>query len=253
MVKRQTWILLAVFVVLIGLAFFWTRYQNDQKRAHPTPTPTPEINLFTIDSSAVASLKITDNVGGKTVMVGRDISGQWALVDPQAEYTDIASVEAAVTQLASLRVTSSISTTENLSEYGLDKPAYTIMVNINSGGQLIAQVGSPTATSSGYYVQVPGGVPQIVAKYSIDAVLKLLLKPPIATPTVAPTMTGVITPTAVTTATLVLPSSTPNPLPAATDTLTPTYTNTQLPSTSTTAPQATATSVAVTPTETEKP
>ena len=93
-----------------------------------------------------------------------------------------------MTQLTSLKVTSSISTTENLAEYGLDQPAYTITVNVNDGGQLLAQVGSATATSSGYYVLVPGGVPQIVAKYGLDAVLKLLTNPPIATPTATPTV-----------------------------------------------------------------
>ena len=41
-------------------------------------------------------------------MVARDVTGQWKLVDPQAEYTDVASVESAVTQLASLQVTSSL-------------------------------------------------------------------------------------------------------------------------------------------------
>jgi hypothetical protein len=253
MVKRQTWVLLAVFVVLIGLAFFWTRFQNDRKKSNPTPTPTPQQHIFTMDSAAVASLKITDNVSGKSVMVARDVSGQWKLVDPQAEFTDVASVESAVTQLASLQVTSSLPTNSNLAEYGLDQPAYTITVNVNDGGQLLAQVGSATATNSGYYVLVPGGVPQIVAKYGLDAVLKLLSKPPIATPTSAPTETGAIEPAVETTATLAIPTSTSTPLPAPTETPAPASTATLPPATSTTKPQATSTSQAATPTETAKP
>ena len=251
MVKRQTWVLLVVFAVLIGIAFFWTRVQNDRKKSNPTATPTPQQKLFTIDSATVASLKITDNVSGKSVMVARDVTGQWKLVDPQADYTDVASVESAVTQLASLQVTSSLPDSSNLAEYGLDQPAYTIAVNINDGGQLLAQVGSTTATSSGYYVLVPGGVPQIVAKYGLDAVLKLLSKPPIATPTIAPTVTGAIEPTAVITATLALPTTTSTPLPAPTDTPAPTAT--LPPATSTSRPQATSTPLAATPTETAKP
>jgi hypothetical protein len=245
MVKRQTWVLLAVFAALIGLAFFWTRYQNNWTKSHPTPTPTPEQKVFSVDSAAIASLMISDNASGKIVRVARDATGQWALVEPKAEYTDISSVEAAVTQLTSLKVTSSISTTENLAEYGLDQPAYTITVNVNDGGQLLAQVGSATATSSGYYVLVPGGVPQIVAKYGLDAVLKLLTNPPIATPTA--------TPTVVITATLMIPSSTPSLLPVTTDTAAPTSTATLPPATSTPEPQATSTPLAATPTETAKP
>ena len=253
MVKRQTWVLLAVFAVLIVLAFFWTRFQNDRKKSNPTTTPTPAQYIFTLDSATVASLKITDNVNGKSVMVARDVTGQWTLVDPQAEYTDVASVESAVSQLASLRVTSSLPTSNNLAEYGLDQPAYTIMVNVNDGGQLLAQVGSTTATSSGYYVLVPGGVPQIVAKYGLDAVLKLLLNPPIATPTIAPTVPGAIEPAVVTTATLAIPTSTYIPLPAPTDTPAPASTATLPPATSTPEPQATSTPLAATPTETAKP
>ena len=259
MVKRQTWVLLVVFAVLIGLAFVWTRYQNDRKKTHPSTTPTPEQYLYTMDSAAIASLKITDNVSGKTVMVARDVTGQWALVEPKAEYTDVANVEAAVTQLASLRVLTALDSTDNLAEYGLDKPAYTITVIINGGQQFIAQVGSTTVTSSGYYVLIPGGVPQIVAKYGLDAVLKLWLNPPIATPPVAPTLPGTVAPTVVTTVTLEAPSSTPSPLPASTNTPPPTgtpvpaFTATVVPDPSTPTSEATSTPAAATPTETEKP
>jgi archaellum component FlaG (FlaF/FlaG flagellin family) len=271
MVKRQTWVLLAVFAVLIGLAFGWTRYQNDRKKSQPTPIATPEQFLFTLDSATVASMKITDNVSSKVVTVARDISGQWILVEPKAEYTDVANVEAAVTQLASLRVLTALDSTDNLAEYGLDKPAYTITVIINGGQQFIAQVGSTTVTSSGYYVLIPGGVPQIVAKYGLDAVLKLWLNPPIATPPVAPTLPGTVAPTVVTTVTLEAPSSTPSPLPASTNTPPPTgtlvptstpvptgtpvpaFTATVAPDPSTPTSEATTTPAAATPTETEKP
>jgi hypothetical protein len=202
-------------------------------------------DLFAVDGTAIASFKIVDNGSGTTVMVARDANGQWSLVEPQAQYTDIASVEAAVTQLTSLQVTSSLEESGNLADYGLDKPAYTITVNVNGGGQLVAQVGSPTATSSGYYVQMPGSVPQIIPKYGLDAVLKLLKNPPIATPT--------STPTTVITGTLAAPSSTPSSLPVLTDISAPASTATVPPPTSTPVPQATATPLAATPTETAKP
>ena len=259
MVKRQTWILLAVFVALIGLAFIWTGYQNNQRKSHPTASPTPEQFLFTFDSAAVASLKLTDNTSGKSVMVSRDTAGQWVLVEPQAEFTDIASVEAAVTQLASLRVTSSLTNTQNPAEFGLDKPAYTITININGGGQLLAQVGSATATSSGYYVLAPGGALQIVNKYGLDAVFKLLTNPPVATATVAPTSTGQIAPTVVATATLPAPSSTPLQQPAATGTSQPATSTPELQATATETvatvveATATATETVATATETTKP
>lgn len=253
MVKRQTWVFVAVFVVLIGLAAFWTRYQNNVRQSHPTPTPTPQQYLFTLDETAIASIKITGNVDGKTVMVARDASGQWSLVEPKAEYTDVANVEAAATQLASLGVLLTMETTDNLAEYGLDNPIYTISINVNGGQQYIAQIGSSTATSNGYYVLVPGGLPEIVSKSSLDAVLKLWQNPPIATPTTVPTQTGTIEPSVVMTATLPALSTTPTPLPVATDTpvITSTATHTPLPPTPTTL--AIMTPVLATPTETAEP
>jgi hypothetical protein len=118
-------------------------------------------------------------------------------------------------------------------------------VNVNGGGQFVAQVGSSTATSSGYYVMVPGGVPQIVAKYNLDAVLKLLLNPPIATPTITPTDTI--------TAPLAIPSSTSSTLLASTATHAINLTATRPPLTSTPELLATATLQEASPTETPKP
>jgi hypothetical protein len=253
MVKRQTWVLVAVFVVLIGLAFFWTRYQNNYKQSHPTPSPTPQKYMFTIDSAAIASITITSNVDGKTVMVARDTNGQWSLVEPKADYTDVANVEAAATQLGSLQVISTMDTTDNLAEYGLDNPTYTLTVIENGGQQHIAQIGNSTATSNGYYVLIPGSLPQIVSKYSIDAVLKLWETPPIATATLAPTQTGTIVPVVTITATLPAATATDTPLPVATDTLVPVSTATQTPVSPTPTMQPTSTPVAVTPTNTVTP
>jgi hypothetical protein len=253
MVKRQTWILVAVFVAMIALAIFWTTYQNNYRQSHPTPSPTPQQYLFTLDETAIASLKIVSNVDGKTVMVGRDANGQWSLLEPKADYTDIANVEAAVTQLASLQVLLTLDTTDNLADYGLDNPVYTITINVNGGQQYIAQIGHSTATSNGYYVLTPGGLPQIVSKTSIDAVLKLWQNPPIATPTVTPTPTGAITATIETNPTLPSLSFTLEPLSAASDTPTPASTDTVAPPAPTSTAQATPTPVAVTPTETTQP
>lgn len=247
MVKRQTWILLAVFVILIGLAFFWTRYQNEQKKANSTLTPTPTQVIFTVDSATVASMMITDNATGNIVIMARDETGQWTLVEPQSEYTDVAKIESAMTQLTSLRVTSSLATSNNLAEYGLEQPAYTITLNVNDGVPMVANVGSATATSNGYYVLVPGGVPQIVSKYSLDAVLKLLTDPPLATPTSMATTPGAIATTAVSTMTLEVPASTPAPLPDAESTAT------IPPAVTTPASSAKSTPLAATPIETTKP
>jgi len=253
MVRRPTWVLLAVFAVLIGLAIFWSRYQNGVRKSHPTPTPTPQQYLFTIDQAAVASFKITGNADGKTVLVTRDVNGQWSLVEPKADYTDVSNVEAALTQLASLTVQSSLPNSDNLAEYGLDKPTYTITINMNGGQQYIAQIGSATATSSGYYVIVSGGMPEIVSKYSLDAVLKLWSNPPIATATLTPTSTGAVATTTGVTSTLVIPSATLSLLPTLTNMPLPSSTATIVTAPPTPTTEVPGTPIAITPTVTQTP
>jgi hypothetical protein len=187
MIKRQTWITFAVFIVVLVAAIIWTRAKS--RKSEPTPTPTAITNFFNFDEATIASLKIADDKG-KLVSIARSQDGLWALEEPKAEYTDVAAVESAMTQLVALHIMTTLSATSDLAEYGLDHPAYTITVTLDGGQQTVAQIGSLTPTKSGYYARIDGSTPQIVTQYSLDAVLKLLQNPPIATPTAAPTMTS---------------------------------------------------------------
>jgi hypothetical protein len=199
MIKRQTWILFAVFAVLLIIAVFWTRSQG-QKKVTPTPTVANEMLLTGIDESSITSLQIRDSAG-KVVTVGRDQAGLWALTEPNAEYTDISKVEGAVTQLMSLRVLSMLTDTTNIAEYGLDYPAYTITIIREGGLQNVIEVGNPTPTKNGYYVFLDKSTLQIVVKYGLDSVLGIFTTPPIATATPNPTETPTETP--------ILPTSSP--------------------------------------------
>ncbi len=187
MIKRQTWILLAVFGVLVIVAVAWPQVQG-KKKAASTPTAPDASMLLDVQETAIAGLKIA-SATGKVVSLGRDAAGLWTLTEPKADYTDVSSAEAAVTQLTNLSLVSSLGESTDLQQFGLDHPVYTITLTLNGGGQDVVWVGSATPINNGYYVRLNGGSPQVVNKSSLDAVLQLWLNPPVATPTPAPTDT----------------------------------------------------------------
>jgi hypothetical protein len=204
MIHRNTWIILAVFVVLLGFAYFTER---NKQNITSNITPTPEVNFLPgVDGSGISGLKIQDNTS-KEIVLDRDASGAWTLTTPKVDGTDTAQVEQAVTQLTSLSVVNTLDPAPAKDAVGLSPAVYTMTVTLKVGGQKIINVGKITPTQSGYYAQVDNGPMYVVSKYGLDEVLGLLETPP-----VMPTSTPVLTPGAmlqempVVTATL--PSST---------------------------------------------
>lgn len=184
MIRRTTWVILAIFIVLVGLA--WYLQRNPLKTATASPTPTLALNLFEVQENTISSLKV-ESSKGKQVALGRDANGAWALTEPKADATDTGQAEQAMSQLVSLAVVTSLSTPPPLADVGLASPAYTITVVTNGGPKLVAKVGSQTAVGSGYYTQVNDGPVVIASKNGLDALVSLLDNPPILK---TPTPTG---------------------------------------------------------------
>ena len=185
MIRRSTWILLAVLALFIGAYFYL--------KAHPlqfytsTPTPTAAVISFLInkDNDTLTKVVITD-APGNTFQMGRDAAGNWAITKPKSAAADQSQAEAAETQFFALKVVTTLETSPSLDVIGLNPPAYTISLEFSSNRQQVLEVGGLTPTSSGYYIQLEGKV-YVVSQYSIDAVVKLLQNPPyLATPTPVP-------------------------------------------------------------------
>lgn len=184
MIRRTTWIYLAFFVALLGFAWY---FQNSKEKAAAQVTPTPGTqNLFNIEESSIKSLKIEDNQG-KIVALGRDEKGLWSLTEPKAEMTDISQAESAVSQLVSLTILSTVDPAPSADVTGLNPAIDTVTIDFNDGTTKVLQVGKVTPIQNGYYSQLDGGPVTVVNKYGIDAFLKLLSSPPVATPTAVPT------------------------------------------------------------------
>ena len=189
MIRRSTWIILGIFILLITATLVWQRYE---KEAEAKVTPTTEQDLLLNLNSKVTGLRI-EGVGSQIVEVVRDEQDSWKLIIPEGQETDSDSVEAVVSQLSSLRILSAFEQGLDLGGTGLVVPSYKITIRTDNGQQINVNVGKATATGSGYYVHLGEEGVYVVSKYSLDSILNLLENPPIK-PTQTPLVETEISP-----------------------------------------------------------
>jgi hypothetical protein len=195
MIRRTTWVVLAIFVALVAVLIFWQR-SKENAPAEPTSTPAQE-SLFDPNTNIIY-LRL-EKVGGPIVEMKLGDDGIWELTLPKAEKTDVGAIESAVTQLLSLRILTTLYTNPGLDTIGLASPADRISVGLDDGSQMVINVGASTPTGSGYYVLISGRPLYVLNKSGLDSVLKLIDSPPIEltpTPEATPTTEGEILPTA---------------------------------------------------------
>lgn len=186
MVKNQTWLLLALFAVLAGIALFLKYKPSTETPVEgeiPPATVAPVEFLFPAEEGVVTSIRIESREGNQ-IGVERG-ENAWEFTQPfEAEATQ-ASVEEAASQVTALAILNRLDLDPAV--VGLKSPAYTITVGFSSGNFLIAQVGDATPTDSGYYVRKEDGSILVVSKYGLDSLLNLLIYPPyVEMPTSSP-------------------------------------------------------------------
>jgi hypothetical protein len=186
MIKKQTWILLALFAALAGFALF-LKYKpaSEGAAADATPSATtePVEFLFPAEEGVVTSILIQSREGG--VIEVKRSEDAWVVTQPVETKADQASVEEAASQATALTILHRLDLEPAV--VGLKSPAYTITVGFSSGTFVVAQVGDVTPTESGYYVRKDDGSILVIDKYGMDALINLVLYPPYEeTPTPSP-------------------------------------------------------------------
>jgi hypothetical protein len=179
--KRSTWIVLVLFLALVGLTLFLNKKEPPTATADLTPT-VPVEYLFNEAAGLPTSIDIKSKTG-EQVTVERNNAGQWVLKQPVEAEADQGSAEAAATQLTALRVLSKPQVAP--ADAGLDQPSYVMTVKLTGGTVEMVRIGDVTPTSSGYYANHnDGGEVLVVDKTGLDALLNLVTSPPYAsTPT----------------------------------------------------------------------
>lgn len=178
MIRRNTWILLAVFAVLLIAAVYLQRSGGLTAGEVATPTVEQQQLLLDVGADEISGFQIED-AQGKVVAVKRDAQGAWALTEPQAQNTDSVKVDSVVTSLASLEVLNTLESGLALDVIGLTKPTYTLQIGLANGSQHVIEIGEATPTGTGYYARMDGGAPVVVSKFAVDSAAELLTTPPI--------------------------------------------------------------------------
>ncbi len=180
MIRRSTLVLVVIFAALVAGAIYWQRSQ-DKKAPAAEATATPGSQLLFHFKGNISGLRLEHTSGG-LLELGRDEQGAWKLIYPKADETDIAAVEAAVSQLISTPVLSTLEEGPSMEAAGLATPAYRLLINLDDGSQVVMNVGNVTPTGAGYYVLVSQQGMSIASKFSLEPILKLLDNPPVKLP-----------------------------------------------------------------------
>lgn len=185
MMRRSTWITLAIFAVLVGFTWILQRSQSNKSDNTATITPTVHLkNLYNLDSDQVEEINISDSSGNQIGFYRDSENKQWMITDAPVEQADSLQIESISTRLFDLQAQETLTQTPPLGSIGLVTPSYTITITIYDGSQLITYIGSETAIGSGYYVMVDMGQVEIVDNGAMDDILGLLSNPPLLpTPT----------------------------------------------------------------------
>lgn len=185
--RRSTVIFILLFAVLAGVYYY---LNNRETPAEIEITFEPEdvvSYLFSADDGVPTSIRIQSK-DGSIVEAARDADNAWVLKQPIEAAADQGSVEAAASQVTTMRILDTLSEID-LSVVGLDDPEYELTVKFD-GVERNVSIGVITPTGNGYYVLDADGRVVIVTVSAVDGLLNLFTNPPyLETPIPSPTAT----------------------------------------------------------------
>lgn len=172
-IKRSTWILLGVFVVLGGFAIYMAKSPLQLFKETPTPTSYPTLlggwsglNIVKIDVSSST---------GTDFVVEKISDSTWVFSDGDG-VVDQGKIQQLLTSIVTLKVLNITDPGVSLENLGLTSPSEIITVSNSSGEQLSIAIGGVSPTASGYYVQIDNNTPVMVGKYAIEDLMMSLTK-----------------------------------------------------------------------------
>jgi hypothetical protein len=184
MIRKSTWIVVAIFVVLLAGAFY-LRENPLPSAASTTTSPTAmPVLLSGWSDNDIVSLEYKGEQGLVTLVKNPD--GSWLLGPDNKAPASIGQVAYLQAQLVAMRVDSVLNTTDPLDAVGLASPSRMITLRNDQGQQVEIRVGKLSVTGSGYYVQLDNQAPVVVNKYTLEAVLDGFNRDQLAAPTATP-------------------------------------------------------------------
>jgi hypothetical protein len=189
MIKRSTWILLVIFLAVLGGAWYFQKYQTD-KQANVTPTATYKLLFGNLDETQITGIQVSSAEGKKTIL-SVDEAGTWMVSGHPATETDLSAVEDILGKITSMTILSELDPAPDGGVMGLTTPAYSILISLQDGSQKTVYLGSLTPTQSGYFGYDENGKAVVVGQYAVNSLIDLLDNPPVSTPAIVITETTV--------------------------------------------------------------
>ena len=172
--QRTIYILVGLFLVLVGVVYYLQTNPEAASGGTSTPTPTTAASttLWALDQAKVQSFSVTDNEKKVTFAAQVDSAGIWSITLPTLEPASQESLGTMPATLGSLFVSQTIMETTDLAAFGLVQPPYALQVTQSDGKTFKANIGKKAPTGSAYYV-LREGDPNVVlvGAPSLDTVL----------------------------------------------------------------------------------
>jgi hypothetical protein len=175
MIRRTTWVLLAVFVVLLGVMIYLQRNPLSSSN-NEEETPTPPVTLISLSQEEIDGLQIK-NQHGELIAFVKNADGTWGLADPPAELGDDSVVQSMLSRLEDLTALSTLNGQVQDETLGLDPPQFEVTASTRAGNEQTLYIGIQTPTGSGYYLRVDDGPVYVVSKFAVDTLLTPLTDP----------------------------------------------------------------------------
>lgn len=172
MIRKQTWILLVIFLILAGGAFYLQK-NPIKSLANVTPSPTPQASVLKgwLASDIMQIEYKNDN--NETLQLEQDAQGYWVL-QPNGLTVDLGKVEEIRTQIVDLQVITNLDPGYDLSGTGLDAPTGVLTITNKDGKKAEIRIGAKTPTGTSYYLKVDDEAPTVCNSGAVNTLVGLL-------------------------------------------------------------------------------
>jgi hypothetical protein len=176
---------IGLVVVFAGLLLYVLLVQRPGSGGvDATPTVPATSYLWTLTADQITGMRLEDRANDRAVELAKDASGAWSLQEPGPQPAEQTSAASAISGLTNLAVNTTITTTTELSPFGVLSPTYRLRVSLTDGRQLVADIGDKAPTGTAYYVLREGETNVVtINTFGLDTLIGLLDNPPIVPPT----------------------------------------------------------------------
>ncbi|WDT74137.1 MAG: DUF4340 domain-containing protein [Candidatus Manganitrophus sp.] len=169
-------ILLSLVLIALGGYLYFVEIPGEKKKQE---AEIEEKRLYGFSQTAVTNLSIQTRNGASIDFLHEpaDPDNPWRITHPVEAIANEAAASSLASQVERLQASRMIEEkAEDLKEFGLDPPIYTVIVTLNRVDTEILEVGSENLTGSEVYVRKGAGTPVYLAPASIKQALNKELK-----------------------------------------------------------------------------